>query len=916
MESLVSEPGPKNPLIFLSLSLINRIPGYNPDEKETMNQLECMNDLLSNVTVSVFRLESTKNAVAVAIDALLTVSKAEMKKSTVVRISALNCLNLFVEKLSLCGINSLIDIIPGILSRMIKMVTGRVDVEIEGVISLSLGIIKKLVECFWKEQGDWISEEESEEKFIILKQKFKENIDMAFCALRPLIKSQRSKEFHSDLFEIAKVHLKGSSPNLSDSFLKLYLLLVKDSETAIAPPIDPKRFVQFYVTEIVEWFDVNYLTNIHEDIIIERLNLILGLINLKNFESFLLISDLFLIIKKLTEVNLVSIGDESVSIEYSDSSSYGIENAFKEEEEKEGNVKDSGTTDNYIAVDNNSNLIVPLVNFKRTLKFSKSFYRETFHLFDKLVQIDHVTIENLLIQFEDETIEKIIQKIDLSSHFYQQKNNYFSLDLIKNLLKYYERITSISRFEHVQLIHLVTLKLLWSCRNHHNCTESNGIIRYNLLIILSGMASDWIILKEFSTQILEGISKTYNMSVKDFIKQNDQFILDRLGIQLALPSLFPSAPKIIACLVRDIVDPLTALKFTDLLVKRVSTNLAVYQKHSSYCKDLIFVATETVESIRRTESIEFIDPKDFAFINKELVGDSDTSGSLEDESVVPSDISDNSDQSTPKSHETTHKPLNCQQRIICLLLKIGINFILSDFKSIRSNSIDLIRICVDNFTFYQSDLFKESSELCQLIHLAWPNIILVLKESSLNNTRTNQDVSVIESVSNCCNSLFSKLPLFMRDRFVKDYWRLFLCLRSASFNSAYKTSFESNTSYTNASSYAAISSHNIPFYSTSSIKINNLLLDILDFGLINCKPSTEICLEIIEFLIKIGSNRYEIYENIWKIEPDIIWYYYSVELAAGEAFYHISSTSPELKSFRIPQRSRDQFIKDILKQFM
>ena len=96
MESLIIEPGSKNPLLFLSLSLINRVPGYNPDEKEALNQLECMSDLINSVSSSIFRLETVLGTSAVAIDALMTISAIEAKKSVSVRVSALECLNLLL----------------------------------------------------------------------------------------------------------------------------------------------------------------------------------------------------------------------------------------------------------------------------------------------------------------------------------------------------------------------------------------------------------------------------------------------------------------------------------------------------------------------------------------------------------------------------------------------------------------------------------------------------------------------------------------------------------------------------------------------------------------------------------------------------------------------------------------------------
>ena len=74
-----------------------------------------------------------------------------------------------------------------------------------------------------------------------------------------------------------------------------------------------------------------------------------------------------------------------------------------------------------------------------------------------------------------------------------------SNELLRDCLKYYERSIAEGKENH-ELIHLITLKLLWTSFHRKDFD-----FRPNLLIILSGMASDWILLKEASTQILKGI---------------------------------------------------------------------------------------------------------------------------------------------------------------------------------------------------------------------------------------------------------------------------------------------------------------------------------------------------------------------------------------------------------------------------
>lgn len=838
MESLITEPGAKNPLLFLSLSLVNRIPGYNPDEKETLNQLECLNDLISSLPISIFRLESVKNPVAVSVDSLMSISLAEAKKSIKIRVSALECLKLLIKKLDAAGINSLIEIIPGVLSKMIKITTGRVDVEVDRVIILSLEIIEVIVECFWREQQDeWISKESiTEEQMVLLKQKYKNNIEIIVSSLRPLVKNrQRAAQFHQTLFNILSRHIN-SSNSTNTACIKLYLILTAHDSKASDIITKKKVLVDIYNDEIVEWFEVNSdrLNEIHEEVFVEKVGIIFGLFNLKSFQSFLLISDLFKVVKQLTELR-VSIGD-TVSIEYSDD---GI-----------GTLLDYNQLSTVVTV--------PKIIFKSKLKLSKEFHDLIEKLMEKLIQTDAKAVENLLINFEDDSIETLIQKIDLSSLYYKLSDtkNLVSLSSFKDCLKYFERsVKSGEEVEKLQMIHLATLKLLWSISE--SCPQ---VIRPNLLIILSGMTSDWMILREASTQIFKAIAKG---KCKEFINENEGFLLDRLGIQLSLPAFYPEAPKIISCLVREISDPSSAMKFTDMLVKKVSNNLAMYQGYPAYCKDLLTVAEETIQTISKGKAVEFIDPKDFAFTKKD---------DQEDEKKIV---------------------LNCQQRIILDLLRIGINFILSDSKSIRARSVNLITCSVKNFTKYLENIKEESSDLCQLIHLAWPNIMAVLNDCKDLRKSVQLDILVIESVTSCCSLLFEKFPLFMRDRFVKDFWRLGvkkIILGIESSNSC-------------------------------QLQIIKLLLSTLDCGIINCKPSTEICSEILNHLIvSNNANDFEnVLKSIWTLEPDIIWYFYYIELGEID---EIIAPSPELKSFKIAKTNRLtntsqlQSLKFKLKQFI
>lgn len=882
MEELLMEVGPKNPLLFLSLSLVNRIPGYKPDENGILNQLDCMNDLLTSVSASVFGLEPVKNVVAVACDSLMTISGSEAKKSIEIRVAALECLLLLMDKLASCGINSLIEIIPGILSRMIKLSTSRIDVEIDRIIILSLKVIRLIVKTFWTEQNDWnvsvISDkdkhkcelvEDNGEKIVLLKKKYRDNVDMIICALKPLIRcNERISTFKPILLDIFNSHLNSefNKNNSSISTLKLFLLLISDKDKVLASGYEEssvynlnsshnrQQILKIYNEEIVEWFqnsDLDTKQSIHEEVLKEKLQLIFGLLNYeeenKNKSTIVMICDIFTIIKQLTTLK-VSIGD-TVSIEYSCASDIGITEAF------------SQTSPNQI-----TSVSVPVIEFKHSLKYSAEFFKLTSKLFKRIIEIDYnLILHELMTNFNDDLFELVMQKIDLSSSYYSslsrsevKVNERNNLELLEDCLKYYQRVSMDLEIEKSQMIHLATLKLLWSFANLNlgNANEKDediksnnfNYIRPHLLIILSGMASKWILLREAATQILKAIAVIYEKkSVGHLVQENQRFILDRLGTQLVLPSFFPEAPQIISCLVRDIVDPPTALKFTDLLVRKVNDNLALYQRHSAYCRDLLTVAQESIETISKIQAFPFIDPKSFAF-------------QKEDE------------ESSDKNIEN----LSCQQRIILDLLKVGINFILSDSKLIRSKSIDLITSSVSCF-IEDSKIKIEPSSLCQVIHIAWPNMMAVLKDSAVKdekglNQSLQSDLLVVESFLKCTNMLFKKLPIFMRDRFVKDYWRG--CLRK-NFN-LFNPTFN--------------------HFSRAALKIVNFLLETLQIGISNCKPSTEVCLEIVEKISVILDDRsnnnnfiVKLFESISIIEPDVIWYFFNVQLGM------ISEISPNQK---------------------
>jgi hypothetical protein len=843
MESLICEPGPRNPLIFLSLSIINRVNDYKPNQKETINQLECMHDLISKVSATVFQIESVKTAVAVAVDALLSVSSAEAKKATEIRISALECLLLLVEKLAACGINCFVDIIPGILSKTLKIITSRVEVEIEKIILLALSIQLRAIECFWIEQDHW-SEDNA-----LFKAKYRSNLDLAICSLKPLIKSERRAHFDNILSDIFGIHLQ-KCLNPSDLFFKSYL--IQSSFNCISSSLrDSKKIVQLFNREVIEWFadsSLSELKSLHEEVLKEKIQMSIGLLSLNQRES-ILISDIFAIISKLTHLN-ASYND--ISIEFSSES---LSNIFKSK--------------------NDSNKrIFPLpsrLEFKGRMKLSSEFLCLMHTLLEKMISFDSISVSRELMEFEIESgidddnteLDRIVQKINLSSMFFKYQAD---LDLFYDCLKYHER----SKFESIessQMIHLATLKLIWSYI--YNCKCDIETVKSVLLIVLSGASSQWLIMKEYSFQILKGISAIYydhpnNQNTSDlggFIQEHEKFILDRLACQLAVPSIFPEAPQIIACLIRDIVQPCTALSFTDLLVRKVSDNLALYQKHAAYCKDLLTVAEESIKSISRLEDSPIIDPKSFAFIGQ----------------------NDNSDQATDEDSSNMNDKQTTQQAIIINLLSVGLHFILSDSKLIRSKAIQLVENGVRCFKS-NSQADREPSSMCQLIHQAWPNLLIVLKDSALKGINTTQsDILVLESCSSCFQKLFEKFPLFMRDRFVKDFWRLFVlkCIKFPKEKLA-KSNFTPN-----------------------HLKALVLLFNILKFGIVHCKPSTEICIEIADYfqdllVLKLSFDLVklveEVFEVIDEIEPDAIWYMKNIQ--SGH-LKEIKAPNDRLKSFSL-----------------
>lgn len=845
MESLISEPGRNNPLLFLSLSIVNRIPGYSPSDEEIISQLECMNDLLNSVSSSIFRLESVKSPVAIAVDALITVSQFEAKKPVVARVLALKNLNLLVDKLDASGLDCMIEIIPGILSKMARIATSRVDVEVDNVIKFALEIIEIIVNCFWREQdSEWRKGPGmKDEEFVLLKKKYKDNIDAVICSLKPLI---RKDHFHRLLFNIFKAHLNGSDP--SPLSIQIYLILASglpEKKHHFLQPHVYKKLVKIYNDEIVEWFEINSecLNTIHEDTIAQKLQIIMGILAIEQCSNFIIPSDLFTIIKLLTQLR-VSIGD-TVSIDYSDSVSYGIERAL-----------DSSV---------DSNHIVPEINFKYQLRLSKDVKIMIEKLFAMLIYFDSKCVFDGIISmnsFNCDSTEYVIQKLDLCAS-YCEYSQFNIVELIKEAMKHYEtNITNFDSVEKHQLIHLASLKLLWNAYSKTHCLAP---VKPFLTVILSGMASDWIILKEVSTQILKGIASSQGANIGEFIKEHEIFLLDRIGIQLSLPSFYPEAPLIISCLVRTILNPDSAINYTDLLVRKVSENLASFQKYPNYCKDLLLVAKETIESVCKNEPMPFIEPEDFAF--------SKPSEDLNDDEI-----------------KEKEERLNSQQRIILDLIRVGLNFITSDSKHIRARSMNLVETAASRFLSPKQSVTREDpSDICQLIHIAWPNMIAAVKASILKDP-TQTDVVVVEAFQTCSKVLFEKFPRFMRDRFVKDLWRN--CLKK---NILFMKTDDSPD-----------------FKTSASLKLSDYLLSIVNFGIIYCKPSTDVCLDIVYSLY--DCKCFQIFESVHKIEPDVIWYFYSIELGGLSS---ISCQSDRLKSFKLnsnPKISIDEKLKTRLKQ--
>ena len=121
-----------------------------------------------------------------------------------------------------------------------------------------------------------------------------------------------------------------------------------------------------------------------------------------------MISDLFAIVKRFTELKKININaGEIVSIEYSSSVAFGIQNAFVKEE--------SG-----------DKLTVPEIKFKRSLKLSKDFFNLVDVLFSKLIEKDPKSYNLLILKLDsngdsfDPEVEILIQKL-IWRHFIIKK---------------------------------------------------------------------------------------------------------------------------------------------------------------------------------------------------------------------------------------------------------------------------------------------------------------------------------------------------------------------------------------------------------------------------------------------------------------------------------------------------------------
>ena len=726
----LTDPGPRNPLFFFSLALLGKVPNFVPNDSESLNQLECIEEVLNKLPATPMLMASLENVIAVTCDALLCLCSSESKRSLPIRFKAICCLHQLLLKVS-CNFVALLEIFPGVLSKMIKVASGRVDTEDDALLLVSLRIIEVLVREFWNNQVEWQID-------VVERERFKTNVDVAISALKPLVfaEGRRSDwQLQSCLSSIfATQALSSSQPRSRVVPLAL-------QHAALNSFTLPCQFQNAAFTEyaaLMDWFDSTLTFDQELD---GKLLCLLGILSVEGAAKVVSISQIFaLCLLRLFELSESKIGSV-VDVEFSESL-IGTENVFASQE---GTARKA-----------------PEIRFKRKQKYCSPVLSEK--LFAKLVELDSNAVSKEIFAASADAL----LLLDLTAQFLKLR---FDSNLFSAAMKQLRLVPTLS-IEEGQLLQLAALKVLWA---RFAFPSSRAELQQHLPFVLLCSASSWLLLREISTELLRFMAASSDSSLPGFLCAHQQFLLDRLAVQLAQPGLFPEAPNIIAALLNHLLDEAVVNKFSDLLVGKVTENLGLYRTFPAYCRGLLQVTKGTLTKLKHKQS------------------------ALD-------------------------------------LMRIAQYFIVADSKNVRIAAFEALQVGLEIFD-------AEDSELCQLLHVAWPGILVCLESTCALKAfdATQLDFKLCEALLSFIAAAAAKCPIFLRDRLAKDFWRG--CLKKHRFGTI--------------------------------SRIDSFLIACLTDCLSCCLFSTEIILEILQ---KFGAfnalnEMVSLFEVIARIEPDALWYF-------------------------------------------
>lgn len=766
----LTDPGPQNPLFFFSLALLGKVPNFVPNDTESLNQLECIEEVLSKLPDSPLLMSSLGNVIAVTCDALLSLSASELKKSPQIRLKAVGCLHQLLLKVSV-SFASLLEIFPGVLSKMVKLAIGRVDTEDDDVLLACLRIIETLVRTFWARQDEW-------DASVVDKERFRANVDVAVGALRPLVLAEsRLKDacLQACISSIFAANLLEGYKQRSRSGVLVFQHAACNNFT-LPSQYQSVAFTEY--TALMEWFDST--ANFDEELDC-KLRTLIGIVSVEGAQKIVSIPQLFsLCILRLFELHESKIGDV-VDVRFS------------------GNL--IGTENALASPSLAATVKAPEITFKRKQKYFNS--KLSARLFLKVAELDADSLSNEILN-----VSAPLLQMDLTAQFLQS-SALLNVNLFSAAMKHLKLVPTLS-IEEGQLMQLAALKVLWS-RYAFPFVKSE--VQQYLPFVLLCSASGWMILREVSTELLRYLAAKESMSLPEFIRSHHQFLLDRLAIQLGQPGLFPEAPSIISALLTHLLDAETVSKFSDLLVGKVADNLALYRTFPGYCRDLLQVAEGTL---------------------RKLNGGSNPTAALD-------------------------------------LMRIAQYFIVADSKSVRICALEAFTCGIESFA-------AEDSQLCQLIHAAWPGILACLESLILRLKKafgvTQLDLNLAGALVSWLQRASAKCPLFLRDRLVKDVWRKTLR----------KHQFATNPAATDA----------------NIAHVESLLVSCLAECLENCLFGTEVVLEIIDKFGSCDSEAvFKLFDGIWRVEPDALWHFFVFEMGGLEGGELVEPTE-QLLSYRTP----------------